>query len=152
MFWLVPGRRPVLAGGIAAVHGIPTSTAPAEAGAVGAVQLVANVQPGVPDQDRARVLGPQWATSGDQAWTTAGDADGLHVLTATAASGYTWRTIATLGDPAAGVDRWIGNACVTGSGRRLVVAYAPRTATNRAALLARHGRHDAAGQQLPVPT
>ncbi|MEU0807457.1 hypothetical protein [Streptomyces sp. NPDC005970] len=31
---------------------------------------------------------------------------------------------------------WIGNACVTGSGKRAVVAYAPRTFTNKPALMA----------------
>ena len=34
---------------------------------------------------------------------------------------------------------WIGNACLTGSGRRLVVMYGPRTFTNNADLFARGG-------------
>ncbi|MCG5448594.1 golvesin C-terminal-like domain-containing protein [Micromonospora hortensis] len=86
---------------------------------------------------RAALLGPRWRTSKDRAWVTSGDADGLHVLVADAREGYRWRTAATLSEPGFDTDRWIGNACVTGSGRRLVVAYAPRTFTNEAALFDR---------------
>ncbi|AUG78594.1 hypothetical protein CFP65_3814 [Kitasatospora sp. MMS16-BH015] len=90
-------------------------------------------------QDRDKVLGKDWKTSTDRAWTTSGDADGFHVLTADAKAGYGWRTAATLKEPGFDADQWIGNACVTGSGKRLVAVYAPRTFTNDATLFARGG-------------
>ena len=88
---------------------------------------------------RDEALGKGWSTSADRAWTTVGDADGLHVLVADARDGYAWRTAATLSEQGFEVDQWIGNACVTGSGRRLVVVYAPRTFTNDEKLFARGG-------------
>ncbi|MFD8656013.1 hypothetical protein [Streptomyces mirabilis] len=36
----------------------------------------------VPSAERAAVLGKGWQASGDVAWTTSGDADGFHLLTA----------------------------------------------------------------------
>ncbi|MET7748062.1 hypothetical protein [Micromonospora sp. NPDC005367] len=89
--------------------------------------------------ERDRVIGTGWHSSPDRAWTTAGDAEGFHVLVAEAADGYTWHRIATLRENGFDTDRWIGNACVTGSGRRVVVVYAPRTFTNKAELSARGG-------------
>jgi hypothetical protein len=91
----------------------------------------------VPEQQRDRVLGDGWEGSADRAWTLAGDAGGLHVLVADAAAAYAWRTVATLGAPGFDTDRWIGNACATGSGQRLVVAYAPRSFTNASDLFLR---------------
>ncbi|MCX4659225.1 hypothetical protein [Streptomyces uncialis] len=60
-------------------------------------------------------------------------------MTATEESGYTWKTLASLAEPGFDADQWIGNVCVTGSGKRAVVVYAPRTFTNDPALLARGG-------------
>ncbi|MFI6583016.1 hypothetical protein [Embleya sp. NPDC050493] len=71
------------------------------------------------------------------AWTTLGDAEGFHVLVANAGNSNGWRTAASLSEPGFDTDSWIGNACVTGSGKRAVVAYAPRTFTNKPNLLAR---------------
>jgi hypothetical protein len=93
----------------------------------------------VPPGDRDRLLPADWRTSDDVAWTTSGDSTGLHVLTATAKTGYAWRTTASLAEPGFDADAWIGNACLTGSGRRLVVVYAPRTFTNKADLFDRGG-------------
>jgi hypothetical protein len=73
-----------------------------------------------------------WRHSADEAVTVAGDAAGLHVLAASEASGYTWRSVATLGDPAVQTSLWIGQACVTESGRYAVVVYAPEQVTNMA--------------------
>jgi hypothetical protein len=73
----------------------------------------------------------------DRAWTTTGDATGFHVLVADAAAGYRWKTAATLSEPGFDTDAWVGNACVTESGRRAVVAYAPRAFTNKPELMAR---------------
>jgi hypothetical protein len=93
----------------------------------------------VPSAERAAVLGKGWQASGDVAWTTSGDADGFHLLTATKKDGYSWRTIASLSEPGFDADAWIGNTCVTGSGKRAVVVYAPRTFTNKPQLMARGG-------------
>lgn len=87
--------------------------------------------------DREKVLGKGWKASTDRAWTTTGDATGFHVLVADQKTGYGWRTAATLAEPGFDADMWIGNACVTGSGKRAVVAYAPRTFTNKPELMAR---------------
>ncbi|WP_165960697.1 SGNH/GDSL hydrolase family protein [Actinocrispum wychmicini] len=75
-------------------------------------------------------LAAGWRTSTDRVVTTDGDATGLHVLAADRRTGYTWRTVASLGVPGSDVDQWIGNSCVTTSGRRAVVVYAPRQAAN----------------------
>lgn len=91
----------------------------------------------VPAGDRDRVLPAGWRTSADLAWTTAGDGTGFHLLVAGARAGYAWRTAATLAEPGLDADSWVGNACVTGSGKRAVVVYAPRHFTNRAHLAGR---------------
>src|SRR5688572_29125823 len=44
--------------------------------------------------DRDRLLPPNWRTSSDLAWTTAGDSTGFHLLVADSRSGYSWRTVA----------------------------------------------------------
>jgi endonuclease/exonuclease/phosphatase family metal-dependent hydrolase len=93
----------------------------------------------VPAAERDAVLGKGWRSSTDRAWTLAGDGDGLHLLVADAADGYAWRTAATFTEPGVEADQWIGNACVTASGRRAVVVYAPRTFTNRQVLFDRGG-------------
>ncbi|GAA5039885.1 golvesin C-terminal-like domain-containing protein [Streptomyces siamensis] len=93
----------------------------------------------VPSAERAAVLGKAWKNSGDLAWTTSGDAEGFHILTARKKDGYTWRSTASLSEPGFDADAWIGNICVTGSGKRAVVVYAPRTFTNKPQLMARGG-------------
>jgi hypothetical protein len=103
------------------------------------VDVAARAADDVPVDRRADVLGQGWERSGDRAWTTSGDADGLHVLVADGAQGYRWRTAATLAEPGVETDQWIGNACVTGSGERAVVVYAPRAFTNKAELAGRGG-------------
>ncbi|MFD3843811.1 transglycosylase SLT domain-containing protein [Streptomyces sp. NPDC058642] len=75
-------------------------------------------------------LPPGWQKSGDRMVTYDGDATGLHVLVADAAHAYKWRTAATLSEPGIDTDQWIGQTCVTGSGDRAVVVYAPRQAVN----------------------
>ncbi|MFE0019371.1 hypothetical protein [Amycolatopsis sp. NPDC059021] len=76
---------------------------------------------------------------GDVAFTTIGDADGFHVLTAKSEYGYQWRTAATLSEPGFDTDRWIGNACLTESGAKAVVVYGPRQFTNKPDLFDRGG-------------
>ncbi|MDI5973555.1 GDSL-type esterase/lipase family protein [Streptomyces sp. SL13] len=88
----------------------------------------------VPDVTRlaspGNVLAPGWQKSEDRSVTTVGDDNGFHVLVADASSGYQWRTAATLSEPGADTSQWIGQSCVTSSGRRAVVVYAPREFTN----------------------
>ena len=71
-----------------------------------------------------------WQKSGDRIVTYDGDGTGLHVLVADAADAYRWHTAATLSEPGIDTDQWIGQTCVTGSGDRAVVVYAPRQAVN----------------------
>ncbi|MFJ8085229.1 SGNH/GDSL hydrolase family protein [Streptomyces sp. NPDC096205] len=78
-----------------------------------------------------------WRTSADRAVTVIGDSQGLHVLVADSLKAYQWREAATLREDGFNADAWIGNVCVTGSGNRAVVAYAPRTFTNDPILLDR---------------
>ena len=80
---------------------------------------------------------PMSKLSGDFALHTVGDATGFHLLLARKREHYAWKTVATLREPGLETDRWIGNACVTGSGRRAVVVYAPRQFTNQALLFDR---------------
>lgn len=78
-----------------------------------------------------------WRTSKDRAVTVVGDSRGLHVLVADSAKAYQWREVAALREDGFEADAWIGNVCVTGSGKRAVVAYAPRAFTNTPALFDR---------------
>ncbi|MFI1726648.1 hypothetical protein ACH41F_36675, partial [Streptomyces sp. NPDC020489] len=125
--------------------GLLQATAWAEVGAspgAGAEAAAKSVEPGadsVPVGERASVLGSGYRSSADVAWTTTGDAQGFHLLTATEKSGYAWKTLASLAEPGFDADQWIGNVCVTGSGKRAVVVYAPRTFTNDPKLMARGG-------------
>ena len=123
--------------------GSAASATPVRAGApAAAAQAVApspSPGPSVPPARRDLVLPADWRSSGDLAWTTSGDTDGFHVLAASSRGGYAWYTAATLSEPGVETDRWIGNACLTGSGRRLVVVYGPRTFTNRPDLFERGG-------------
>ncbi|MGX2996139.1 golvesin C-terminal-like domain-containing protein [Streptomyces sp. JNUCC 64] len=73
----------------------------------------------------------------DTSFATSGDATGFHLLVADERDGYAWRTAATLSEPGFDTDTWIGNACLTGSGDRAAVSYAPRTFTNKPELMAR---------------
>ncbi|KAB8180781.1 SGNH/GDSL hydrolase family protein [Microbispora catharanthi] len=86
---------------------------------------------------RDRVLPKGWQESKDLALATAGDSTGFHLLVAEASTGYQWRTLATLSEPGMDTDQWIGNACLTGSGKRVMAVYAPRHFTNRPQLFAR---------------
>ncbi|EIE99376.1 golvesin C-terminal-like domain-containing protein [Saccharomonospora glauca] len=112
----------------------------------------------IPENERGEILGAHWEKSTDRAFLTSGDGNGFHVLIADADEGFRWRRIASLSEPGFSVDSWIGNACVTGSGRRAVVAYAPRTFTNdpklmqRGAFTATVDLTDGTVTKLPVQT
>jgi hypothetical protein len=149
--WTTPARKTIVAAaGLLLFSGLISAT-PAQAAPVRppidqpplAGPVPAPTPPAPPDTvapaDRDKVLPAGWRTSADRLWTTSGDANGFHVLTATAKTGYTWETAASLSEPGFDADSWIGNACLTGSGRRVVVVYAPRTFTNKADLFDRGG-------------
>ncbi|MCG0284077.1 GDSL-type esterase/lipase family protein [Streptomyces sp. PSAA01] len=91
----------------------------------------------VPVKDRTATLGKNYRTSNDTAWTTSGDGTGFHLLTAVEKDGYRWRTAASLSETGFDTDTWIGNACVTASGKYAAVAYAPRTFTNKPEMMTR---------------
>ncbi|MFD8691829.1 SGNH/GDSL hydrolase family protein [Streptomyces sp. NPDC059651] len=99
---------------------------------------VAETAPGaVPAKERAGLLGEGYKSSSDRAFTTSGDGTGFHVMVADEKDGYAWKTAASLSEPGFETDAWIGNACVTESGRYAAVAYAPRTFTNKPELMSR---------------
>ncbi|MFE0258219.1 SGNH/GDSL hydrolase family protein [Streptomyces sp. NPDC059010] len=91
----------------------------------------------VPSDRRTAVLGEDYRKSADRAFTTSGDGTGFHVLVADEKQGYAWKTAATLSESGFDTDSWIGNACLTESGRYAAVAYAPRTFTNKPELMTR---------------
>ncbi|MFK0223907.1 hypothetical protein ACIQWN_37730 [Streptomyces vinaceus] len=91
----------------------------------------------IPAGDRSKTLGAAYKSSKDTAFTTSGDGSGFHLLTADEAQGYGWKTAATLREDGFDADSWIGNACLTASGKYAAVAYAPRTFTNKPDLMVR---------------
>ncbi|MGW5420015.1 hypothetical protein [Streptomyces sp. NPDC003943] len=129
----------VLVAGLVQTQSWATTPDPAPQAATASVSPAAAGPATVAPAARDQVLGKGWRESRDLAWTTTGDARGFHLLTARRQDGYTWRTTATLSEPGFDTDAWIGNACVTGSGRRAVVVYAPRTFTNDQQLMSRGG-------------
>ncbi|PZF95297.1 GDSL-type esterase/lipase family protein [Micromonospora endophytica] len=127
---LVVTLAPVTAATAAAPPAAPAP--PPDAG----VSPPARAAPLPPDRvlDPDRRLGRSWRSSTDRAVTTSADETGLHILVADADAAYQWRTAATLAEPGVATDQWVGQACVTGSGRRAVAVYAPRQFTNREGL------------------
>lgn len=92
--------------------------------------------PAAPDKvgDPARDLAPGWRTAKDRTVALVGDAAGLHLLAARSSDAYQWHELAVLRREGIDTDKWIGNVCVTGSGERAFVTYAPREFTNTEAL------------------
>ena len=117
---------------VTTILGLTTATAsasPVQPGAVPAATATPAPDPGaLADPDS--VLPSGWASSSDRAVTVEGDSTGLHVLVASEKAGYAWQTVATLSDAAYETSEWVGQACVTGSGQRAVVVYAPREFSN----------------------
>ncbi|WP_245871080.1 SGNH/GDSL hydrolase family protein [Asanoa hainanensis] len=133
--------RPLVAGLCGVTLGLTGVPVPDGAAAKPPAPSPAAPQAIAPDRiaDPDRTLGAGWRTSDDRSVVTSGDETGLHVLVADRKAGYRWRTAATLAEPGFETDQWIGNACVTGSGRRAVVVYAPRQFTNDTTLMQRGG-------------
>ncbi|NUT26514.1 MAG: hypothetical protein HOV84_11420 [Streptomyces sp.] len=91
----------------------------------------------IPAKDRAGLLGKDYAESADTAVTSTGDGTGFHLLAGKEKDGYQLRTIASLFEDGFASDTWIGNHCVTGSGKYAAVSYAPRMFTNKPELMVR---------------
>ena len=91
----------------------------------------------IPVKDRAAILGKDYKDTADRAVTTSGDGSGFHILTARSKDGYVFETAATLREDGFASDTWIGNHCVTASGKYAAVAYAPRMFTNKPELMVR---------------
>lgn len=126
---------------IACVCAVILSTMTASASAAETAVAASPTQNAALDRigDPDRVLPGQWRTSTDRAVVTSGDETGFHLLVAQERDAYRWRSVATLSEPGWLTDQWIGQHCVTGSGRRAVVVYAPRQFTNREELMDRGG-------------
>jgi len=135
-----------------AAHAQPRTSPASASTTTDSPDLAADVRP----DRRSQTLFSGWQSSDDVAWTTVGDGTGFHVLAAAAKDAYQWHTVATLTEPGFDADQWIGNACVTGSGRHLVVVYGPRTFTNKPDLFGRGGftatvdLHTGAVVKLPI--
>ncbi|MEU4931069.1 SGNH/GDSL hydrolase family protein [Streptomyces yokosukanensis] len=85
-------------------------------------------------QDPDARLGKDWKTSQDRAVTGAADSGGFKILAADSEDAYTWRTVATLGEPGLPADSWIGNQCLMDRDH-VAAVYAPRTFTNKPDLM-----------------
>ncbi|MET8981359.1 transglycosylase SLT domain-containing protein [Streptomyces sp. NPDC004539] len=114
------GVMSVLATAIVAPLASATLTSPSSSGAATPSDRVTDTSQ----------LPSGWRKSDDRMVTYDGDATGLHVLVADSAHAYAWRTAATLSEPGIDTDQWIGQTCVTGSGDKAVVVYAPRQTAN----------------------
>jgi hypothetical protein len=91
----------------------------------------------IPAKDRAGLLGEDYKESADTAVTATGDGTGFHLLAGKEKDGYRLRTIASLFEDGFAADTWIGNHCVTESGKYAAVSYAPRMFTNKPELMVR---------------
>ncbi|WP_405899133.1 hypothetical protein OG242_17930 [Streptomyces sp. NBC_00727] len=91
----------------------------------------------IPAKDRAGLLGAGYEKSADTAVTTTGDGTGFHLLAGKEKDGYQLRTVASLFEEGFASDTWIGNHCVTESGKYAAVSYAPRMFTNKPELMVR---------------
>ncbi|WUQ08119.1 hypothetical protein OG259_33905 [Streptomyces sp. NBC_00250] len=91
----------------------------------------------IPAKDRVGLLGKGYEKSADTAVTTTGDGTGFHLLAGKEKDGYQLRTVASLFEDGFASDTWIGNHCVTESGKYAAVSYAPRMFTNKPELMVR---------------
>lgn len=118
---------PVAGPPAAAAPQAPVDAPPQTSASDGAVVVD---ESGIAPEDRDEVLGDEWRGDVDEAHVVLNDADGLTVLTARASAGYAWEQVASVPVPWADTDLWVANSCVTSSGDRMAVVYAPRAATN----------------------
>ncbi|WP_285690185.1 hypothetical protein [Actinoplanes sp. NBRC 103695] len=118
---------------VVAALSLTPSTVPGEAQAAPEPKPGAGTRGAVPSPDTA--LGPSWRTSTDVLVAGAGDTDGYHLSIAREKDGFAWSTLATLTSTALEVGPWMGEVCVTGSGRWAVAVFAPKKAANRPNLM-----------------
>ncbi|SCE82570.1 hypothetical protein GA0070214_102305 [Micromonospora chaiyaphumensis] len=67
--------------------------------------------------------------------TGAGDSNGFHLYVARERNAFAWSTLATLSASALDMGPWMGEVCVTGSGRYAVAVFAPKMAANKPTLV-----------------
>lgn len=127
----------MVAGGAEVTQAAPVDPAQAEPGAQDSGLLepertvdAERLKLEVTDDELGELLGGEAGRSEDRAWMVTGTQDGLAVMLADVSDRMVWRTLAMLSVPGVDTDLWIGNACVTASGERLVVAYGPRGLAN----------------------
>ncbi|WP_433790263.1 hypothetical protein [Actinoplanes sp. CA-252034] len=80
-------------------------------------------------------LGSSWRKSSDVIVTGAGDTDGYHLYIAREKDAFAWKTLATLKSSSLEIGPWMGEVCVTGSGRYAVAVFAPKKAANKPELM-----------------
>ncbi|MEV4325292.1 SGNH/GDSL hydrolase family protein [Microbispora rosea] len=86
--------------------------------------------PGRAVPEGTRPAGSPVVPEGDEIVFGDGDTSGYHLYAAGPADGWTWHALATI-QPGHGEDeRWIGQQCLTGDGRWVVVVVAPWSAAN----------------------
>jgi hypothetical protein len=81
---------------------------------------------------KPRVAAPSAVPPGDELVTGTGDTAGWHVFAAAAGDGWRWHALATLRPANYADEKWIGQQCLTGDGRYVIVVAAPWHANNSA--------------------
>ncbi len=128
-----------LIGLLASWVGLPTVPAAPAAAAPQPVVSAPEDPSAVPQSQREKLLGKGWQGSSDRLLFLRGDQFGLSLFMAKESSGFAIATVATLSEPGIDTDRWIGNYCVTESGKFAVVVYGPRQMTNNPQTMQRGG-------------
>ncbi|MFC4063986.1 hypothetical protein [Actinoplanes subglobosus] len=80
-------------------------------------------------------LGASWRKSSDVIVTGAGDTEGYHLYIAREKDAFAWSTLATLKSSSLEIGPWMGEVCVTGTGRYAVAVFAPKKAANKPELM-----------------
>lgn len=130
MHFRLSKSRPVAIGAVlaTALFGLPV---PAQAEPAKPPAPAGRAALASPDQ----ALGAGWRGSSDVLVTGSGDTDGYHLFVAREKDAFAWSTLATLGSSALEVGPWMGEVCVTGSGRYAVAVFAPKKAANKPHLM-----------------
>ncbi|MCW2502921.1 MAG: hypothetical protein JWO79_1205 [Actinomycetia bacterium] len=124
-WWVRLSTSCALVGALLVGAGSPSEATPTAATPVGQGAI----------RERAAALGSGWKASADTLITGIGDSEGFRIYAARERDGFAWKTLATL--TVQGIDSgpWIGDVCVTGSGRYAVAVYAPAIAANKPAMM-----------------
>ncbi|MBP2472125.1 hypothetical protein JOF53_000997 [Crossiella equi] len=134
-------KRPKYAAGAAAVVAAAMLFPPAVAQADGPVHESA--PQGQEDTqlrvlDRLNELAPKWADGDDVLVTGNGDEDGFHLFVGRERDSYAFRSLATV-KPFDADDRWLGQYCLTGDRKHVVVSLITSRAVNKPKYLAGGG-------------